>query len=62
LDAYLAKNAAEREQLKKQKGGAHEIHSYSLEEYGLDEKMVSSVFADYISEYKLQEVKKDKKA
>lgn len=35
LDAYLAKNAASREQLKVKKG--KDIHTYSLEEYGLSE-------------------------
>lgn len=59
LDNYLAKNAAERAELKaKSKGKSAEIHSYSLEEYGLSEESVRAVFADYIAEYKLEEPKK----
>jgi hypothetical protein len=49
----LAQNAATRVALKAKKGSTAEIHTYSLEEYGLSTELVQEVFADYIAEYKL---------
>lgn len=54
----MAKNAAERAQLKAKKGSKAAIHAYTLEEYGLNEDLVKTVFADYIAEYRLEEPKK----
>jgi hypothetical protein len=60
LDAYLAKNAAERAALKAKKESASNdssaiIHSYSLEEYGLSKELIQETFEDYIKLYNLAE-------
>jgi hypothetical protein len=55
LDTYLAANTAKRVALKAKKGSAAELHSYSLEEYGLSTELVQEVFADYIAEYRLDQ-------
>lgn len=61
MDAYLAKNAEHRAKLKaKNKSSGEQLHSYSLEDYGLSETMVREAFADYISAYELDERKNKK--
>ena len=56
MDAYLAKNAAERKKLKDTKQ-AESLHQYSLEDYCLSEEKVLEKFADYIKKYNLREKK-----
>lgn len=59
LDAYLAKNAAERKRLKESKqqdgksGGSEGLHAYSPEDYGLTAAQIQAEFADYIAKYDL---------
>jgi len=60
LDDYLAKNAAKREEMKKNKGNKAELHHYTLEEYGLSREIVEKEFHDYIVKYDLNEGKKGK--
>jgi hypothetical protein len=59
MDTYLAKNAEERKKLKEQKNAA-ELHSYSLEDYGLSKEKVLERFGDYINKYRLREEPKKK--
>ena len=54
LDTYLAENKAKREEMKKQKQ-TKELHSYSLEEYGLSKAIVHEKFADYLAKFNLKE-------
>lgn len=54
LDTYLAANKAKREAMKAQKS-ASELHSYSLEEYGLSKAVVHEKFKDYIAKFNLLE-------
>jgi hypothetical protein len=51
ITAYLQKNAAEREKLKARNKSEKELHSYSLEEYGLSKQIVDEKFAFYKSYY-----------
>ncbi len=63
IDAYLAKNAAERAQLKANKASkkaSDKLHEYSLADYGLSEEEVRKTFQDYIDKYDLAEAKKSK--
>lgn len=64
LDEYLAKNAAKREAMKKEKTGnrtsGENLHAYSLEEYGLSREQVEEAFKGYIEKYNLKETKNKK--
>ena len=59
LDDYLAESNRKRKAMKEKKakeaasGKVAELHSYSLEEYGLNEDMVLEKFDAYISKYNL---------
>lgn len=58
IDAYIAKSDAERAALKAQKGSsATELHSYSLEDYGLSKDKVLERFGKYIEKYQLRSAK-----
>lgn len=63
VDAYLSKNAEQRKKMKEQKakdareGKRAELHSYSLEEYGLSEEIVLKRFESYITKYNLRDKK-----
>jgi hypothetical protein len=50
---YLQKNAIEREKLKAKNKSEKELHSYSLEEYGLSKDIVEKQFSFYIKQYNL---------
>eukprot|EP01031_Cornospumella_fuschlensis_P027489 gene27489-33194_t len=51
LDAYLQKNAQEREKLKAAGGG--EVHDYRPEDFGLTAAQIRAEFKDYIDKYQL---------
>lgn len=57
MDDYIRKTNEERASLKK-KGGTGEVHSYSLEDYGLSKDIINQEFADYVSKYSLKSEKK----
>lgn len=50
---YLQKNAMEREKLKVKNKSEKELHSYSLEEYGLSKDIVEKQFSFYIKQFNL---------
>jgi hypothetical protein len=56
IDAFLLKNSQERAKLKQVKGKANDeqLHSYSLEKYGLDKETILQTFDSYIVKYGLR--------
>jgi hypothetical protein len=50
---YLQKNAIEREKLKAKNKNEKELHTYSLEEYGLSKDIVEKQFSFYIKQFNL---------
>lgn len=53
ITLYLQKNASEREKLKAKNKNEKELHTYSLEEYGLSKEIVEEKFAFYIKQFNL---------
>lgn len=54
IDDYLARNAKNRNNLKKNKK-SDELHSYCLEDYGLSKEVVLTRFNNYIERYNLRD-------
>lgn len=53
ITTYLHKNKLQREKLKAKNNNDNELHTYSLEEYGLTKEIVEQKFEFYIKNYKL---------